>query len=60
IVGLLDEVELFHYDSNTRRAEVRQDWMIRVREDDPRYLKRGTEVLMDAQQVFKVNIEIAK
>ncbi|XP_077936857.1 H-2 class I histocompatibility antigen, K-D alpha chain isoform X2 [Gasterosteus aculeatus] len=60
IVGLLDEVELFHYDSNTRRAEVRQDWMIRVRGDDPRYLKRGTEVLMDAQQVFKVNIEIAK
>ncbi|XP_062414665.1 H-2 class I histocompatibility antigen, K-K alpha chain-like [Pungitius pungitius] len=59
-VGLVDEVEIYHYDSNTRRAEPRQDWMSRVTEDDPQYLKRNTEIFMGAQQVFKANIEIAK
>uniref|UniRef100_G3N8N8 Ig-like domain-containing protein n=1 Tax=Gasterosteus aculeatus TaxID=69293 RepID=G3N8N8_GASAC len=60
IVGLLDEVEMFHYDSNTRRAEPRQDWMSRVTEDDPQYWKRYTEILMGSQQVYKGNIETAK
>nr|ABN14356.1 MHC class I antigen [Gasterosteus aculeatus] len=59
-VGLLDEVEIVHYDSNTRRGEPRQDWMIRVTEDDPQYWKSQTEILMDDQQEFKASIEIAK
>nr|XP_040043855.1 H-2 class I histocompatibility antigen, Q9 alpha chain-like isoform X3 [Gasterosteus aculeatus aculeatus] len=52
-VGLLDEVEFSHYDSNTRRTEPRQDWMIRLTEDDPQYWKRSTEIFMGNQQVFK-------
>ncbi|XP_077936864.1 major histocompatibility complex class I-related protein 1 isoform X1 [Gasterosteus aculeatus] len=60
IVGLLDEVEISHYDSDTRRLEPRQDWMIRVTEDDPQFWKRNTELAMDAQQDFKGHIEIAK
>ncbi|KAM8841139.1 putative HLA class I histocompatibility antigen, alpha chain H [Spinachia spinachia] len=60
IVGLVDEVEFVHYDSNTRRAGPRQDWMSRVTEGDPQYWKRNTEVLMGSQQVHKANIEIAK
>uniref|UniRef100_G3NB26 Ig-like domain-containing protein n=1 Tax=Gasterosteus aculeatus TaxID=69293 RepID=G3NB26_GASAC len=60
VVGLLDEVEVVHYDSDTRRAEPRQDWMSRVTEDDPQYWKRNTEINMDTQQDFKANIEIAK
>uniref|UniRef100_G3NAP4 MHC class I-like antigen recognition-like domain-containing protein n=3 Tax=Gasterosteus aculeatus TaxID=69293 RepID=G3NAP4_GASAC len=59
-VGLLDEVEISHYDSNTRREEPRQDWMSRVTEDDPQYWKSETEILMGQQQGFKVNIETAK
>nr|XP_040043815.1 DLA class I histocompatibility antigen, A9/A9 alpha chain-like isoform X2 [Gasterosteus aculeatus aculeatus] len=59
-VGLLDEVEMFHYDSNTTRAEPKQDWMSRVIEDDPQYWKRQTEKSMNAQQVFKVDIGTAK
>uniref|UniRef100_A0A3Q2ZGG9 MHC class I-like antigen recognition-like domain-containing protein n=1 Tax=Kryptolebias marmoratus TaxID=37003 RepID=A0A3Q2ZGG9_KRYMA len=27
VVGLVDEVQMFHYDSNTMKAEPKQDWM---------------------------------
>ncbi|XP_062414314.1 major histocompatibility complex class I-related gene protein-like [Pungitius pungitius] len=59
-VGLVDEVEIYHYDSNTRRAEFRQNWMSRVTEEDPQYWERGTKILMGHQQVFKANIETVK
>ncbi|XP_078032002.1 major histocompatibility complex class I-related protein 1-like isoform X2 [Epinephelus lanceolatus] len=59
-VGLVDEVEMVHYDSNTKRAEPKQDWMSRVTADDPQYWQRQTEGLIGAQQTFKANIEIAK
>ncbi|XP_068431885.1 major histocompatibility complex class I-related gene protein-like [Clinocottus analis] len=60
IVGLVDELQIVHYDSNTRRAEPKQDWMIRVREEDPEYWKRQTELYFIYQQVSKDNIEEAK
>ncbi|XP_075962422.1 class I histocompatibility antigen, F10 alpha chain-like isoform X2 [Anarhichas minor] len=59
-VGLVDDVEMVHYDSNTRRAEPKQDWMSRVTEDDPQYWERSTEISMGTQQVYKDNIEILK
>ncbi|XP_045915633.1 H-2 class I histocompatibility antigen, K-K alpha chain-like [Micropterus dolomieu] len=59
-VGLVDEVQMFHYDSNTRRAEPRQDWMSRVTAGDPQYWQRETQISLAAQQVFKANIEVAK
>ncbi|XP_078029125.1 class I histocompatibility antigen, F10 alpha chain-like isoform X1 [Epinephelus lanceolatus] len=59
-VGLVDEVEVVHYDSNTSRAEPKQDWMSRVTEDVPQYWQRETESFLGAQQIFKANIEIAK
>ncbi|XP_078029133.1 class I histocompatibility antigen, F10 alpha chain-like [Epinephelus lanceolatus] len=59
-VGLVDEVEVVHYDSNTSRAEPKQDWMSRVTEDVPQYWQRETESFLGDQQVFKANIEIAK
>uniref|UniRef100_A0A3Q0T2F8 MHC class I-like antigen recognition-like domain-containing protein n=1 Tax=Amphilophus citrinellus TaxID=61819 RepID=A0A3Q0T2F8_AMPCI len=37
VVGMVDDVQIIHYDSSSRRAEPTQDWMIRVTEDDPQY-----------------------
>ncbi|XP_074469527.1 class I histocompatibility antigen, F10 alpha chain-like isoform X3 [Sebastes fasciatus] len=60
IVGLVDEVEMFHYDSNTRRAEPKQDWMNKVTEDDPQYWEKETEISKGSQQAFKSNLEVLK
>ncbi|KAL7387610.1 hypothetical protein ABVT39_026184 [Epinephelus coioides] len=60
VVGLVDEVEVVHYDSNTSRAEPKQDWMSRVTEDVPQYWQRETESFLGDQQIFKANIETAK
>ncbi|XP_038550663.1 major histocompatibility complex class I-related gene protein-like [Micropterus salmoides] len=60
IVGLVDEVQMFHYDSNTMKAEPKQDWMSRVTAGDPQYWQRETQSSLAAQQVFKANIEVAK
>ncbi|XP_037650648.1 BOLA class I histocompatibility antigen, alpha chain BL3-7-like [Sebastes umbrosus] len=59
-VGLVDELEISHYDSNTRRAEPKQDWMNNFTEDDPQYLETQTGYCKGAQQLFKVNLEVAK
>nr|XP_046273786.1 class I histocompatibility antigen, F10 alpha chain-like [Scatophagus argus] len=59
-VGLVDDVEMVHYDSNTRREEPKQDWMKKVTADDPQYLDRNTGKLVGQQQAFKANIETLK
>ncbi|XP_028453100.1 major histocompatibility complex class I-related gene protein [Perca flavescens] len=59
-VGLVDDVPIDHYDSNTKTAEPKQDWMSRVTEDDPQYWQRNTGNVVGDQQVFKANIEIVK
>ncbi|XP_074469567.1 class I histocompatibility antigen, F10 alpha chain-like [Sebastes fasciatus] len=59
-VALVDEVQIDHYDSNTRMVEPKQDWMTMITEDDPQYWERETENCNATQQVFKVNLEIAK
>uniref|UniRef100_A0A8C2WP57 Ig-like domain-containing protein n=1 Tax=Cyclopterus lumpus TaxID=8103 RepID=A0A8C2WP57_CYCLU len=59
-VGLVDELPISHYDSKTRRAEPKQDWMRRVTEQDPQYWKRETEKSLNIQQIYKGNIETAK
>ncbi|XP_067335533.1 major histocompatibility complex class I-related gene protein-like [Channa argus] len=59
-VGLVDAVQIIHYDSDTMRAEPKQDWMNKVTADDPYYWQRNTKGLIHAQQIYKNNIEIAK
>uniref|UniRef100_I3KPI1 Ig-like domain-containing protein n=1 Tax=Oreochromis niloticus TaxID=8128 RepID=I3KPI1_ORENI len=34
-VGLVDDVQMIHYDSNTQKAEFKQQWMEKAAEDDP-------------------------
>ncbi|XP_033986909.1 H-2 class I histocompatibility antigen, Q9 alpha chain-like [Trematomus bernacchii] len=60
IVGLVDEVEMVHYDSNTKRAEPKQDWMNNITEEDPQYWERETQISLGQQQGFINNIEVAK
>ncbi|XP_028256187.1 H-2 class I histocompatibility antigen, Q9 alpha chain-like [Parambassis ranga] len=59
-VGLVDEVQILHYDSNSKKLVPKQDWMNKVTEDDPQYWERETQIYMVNQQSFKANIETAK
>uniref|UniRef100_A0A3Q4I7S6 MHC class I-like antigen recognition-like domain-containing protein n=1 Tax=Neolamprologus brichardi TaxID=32507 RepID=A0A3Q4I7S6_NEOBR len=59
-VGLVDGVQMIRYDSNTEKAEFKQQWMEKAAEDDPQYLSRQTNRLMNTQQVFKGNIDTLK
>ncbi|KAK1880380.1 Major histocompatibility complex class I-related protein [Dissostichus eleginoides] len=59
-VGLVDEVEMVHYDSNTKRAEPKQDWMSNITAEDPDYWERNTQNFLGSQQLFKVGIETVK
>ncbi|XP_062292061.1 H-2 class I histocompatibility antigen, Q9 alpha chain-like [Scomber scombrus] len=58
--GLVDDIQIDHYDSNTERKVPKQGWMNKVTEDDPQYWERNTDVLKGHQQTFKVNIETVK
>uniref|UniRef100_UPI0037E9336F major histocompatibility complex class I-related gene protein-like n=1 Tax=Semicossyphus pulcher TaxID=241346 RepID=UPI0037E9336F len=60
IVGLVDGVQISYYDSNTRRAEPKQDWMSRVTAGDSNYWQWQTDLAVGEQQTFKGNIETAK
>ncbi|XP_029976394.1 class I histocompatibility antigen, F10 alpha chain-like isoform X1 [Salarias fasciatus] len=60
VVGLVDELQITHYDSNTRRVVPKQDWMNKVTEEDPTYWEDESDVSLRDQQTFKVNIEIMK
>uniref|UniRef100_A0A3Q3BG05 H-2 class I histocompatibility antigen, Q9 alpha chain n=1 Tax=Kryptolebias marmoratus TaxID=37003 RepID=A0A3Q3BG05_KRYMA len=57
-VGLVDEVQMFHYDSNTMKTEPKQDWMEKI--TDQQYWERQTQIGQGNQQVFKADIEILK
>ncbi|XP_033986903.1 major histocompatibility complex class I-related gene protein-like isoform X1 [Trematomus bernacchii] len=60
VVGLVDEVVMTHYDSNTRREGPKQDWMNKITAEDPQYWEGQTQASLGAQQVFKVDMETAK
>ncbi|KAM6899535.1 major histocompatibility complex class I-related gene protein [Xenentodon cancila] len=59
-VGLVDDVQMVHYDSNTKKTEPKQDWMSRVTEDLPQYWETETGKFAGTQQVYKANIEILR
>ncbi|XP_034016117.1 class I histocompatibility antigen, F10 alpha chain-like [Thalassophryne amazonica] len=59
-VGYVNDVLISHYDSNTKRAKPKQDWMEKVTTDDPQYWKRETQTNKGNQQLGKHNIETVK
>ncbi|XP_053719127.1 class I histocompatibility antigen, F10 alpha chain-like [Synchiropus splendidus] len=59
-VGLVDDVQILHYDSYSRRSELRQDWMKQVIADQPSYLERETQNFFGSQQEFKNTIGVVK
>uniref|UniRef100_A0A3Q3F007 MHC class I-like antigen recognition-like domain-containing protein n=1 Tax=Labrus bergylta TaxID=56723 RepID=A0A3Q3F007_9LABR len=60
IVGMVDDIQIDYYDSNTKRAEPKQDWMKKVTDDDADYWERLTEILKGDQQTYKVDLDILK
>ncbi|XP_051519839.1 major histocompatibility complex class I-related gene protein-like [Myxocyprinus asiaticus] len=57
-VGFLDGVPLVYYDSNTRRMSPRQEWMDKSVESV--YWERETQISIGFQELYKINIYIAK
>ncbi|XP_047239082.1 major histocompatibility complex class I-related gene protein-like isoform X2 [Girardinichthys multiradiatus] len=57
VVGLIDDVQIGYYDSNTQKAEPRQDWMRKNSEQD---IETWTRIGLGEQQDFKALIENLK
>ncbi|XP_061755117.1 class I histocompatibility antigen, F10 alpha chain-like isoform X1 [Nerophis ophidion] len=59
-VGYVDGVQIFHYDSNSRKAEAKQDWMNKITAEDPKYWQRQTEIGVGNELRDKHNLEVLK
>lgn len=57
-VGLVDEVQMVHYDSDSGRAVPKQDWM--EKNTDHQYWERQTGGLQAAHQTYKADFETLK
>ncbi|XP_062342652.1 major histocompatibility complex class I-related gene protein-like [Osmerus eperlanus] len=57
-VGMVDNVQMFYYDSNHPKMVPKQDWVNKA--VDPQFWERNTGNLVGSQQTFKANIEIVK
>ena len=59
-VWFVDEVQVARCDSNSKKAEPKQDWMIRVSEDDPQYWESQTQICVANQPLSQAIIESFK
>ncbi|CAL8396515.1 unnamed protein product [Gadus morhua 'NCC'] len=59
-VGMVDGVQMVHYDGNIRRTVLKQDWMEQLTRDYPDYLERSNGLSRGSQQAFKADIGIVK
>ncbi|XP_061755139.1 class I histocompatibility antigen, F10 alpha chain-like [Nerophis ophidion] len=59
-VGYVDGVQISHYDSNSRKAEAKQDWMNKITAENPKYWQRQTEISVDSELRDKHNLEVLK
>ncbi|KAK0130941.1 Major histocompatibility complex class I-related gene protein [Merluccius polli] len=60
VVGMVDELQFDYYDSNSQKTVFKQSWMDQLTRDEPDYLERNTGLSLNAQQIFKVDIENLK
>uniref|UniRef100_A0A3Q3M0Z4 MHC class I-like antigen recognition-like domain-containing protein n=1 Tax=Labrus bergylta TaxID=56723 RepID=A0A3Q3M0Z4_9LABR len=60
IVGMVDDIQAGHYDSNIKRVELKQDWVKKVTEDEAEYWKWLNQRAVGVQQLFKVDLDIFK
>uniref|UniRef100_A0A3Q3FWG6 PI-PLC Y-box domain-containing protein n=1 Tax=Labrus bergylta TaxID=56723 RepID=A0A3Q3FWG6_9LABR len=59
-IGMVDDIQIDYYDSNTKRTEPKQDWMKKATEDKADYWEWQSEISVGNQQNFKVNLDILK
>ncbi|KAM4539252.1 major histocompatibility complex class I-related gene protein-like [Odontesthes bonariensis] len=59
-VGLVDDVQISHCDSITKRNVPKQDWMTAATAEDPQYWDRNTQTCVGNQQSFKAGVQILK
>uniref|UniRef100_A0A3Q2E558 Ig-like domain-containing protein n=1 Tax=Cyprinodon variegatus TaxID=28743 RepID=A0A3Q2E558_CYPVA len=59
-VGLVDNVQINYCDSRTQKNVPKQEWMNEVSSEHPRYWEEETKTCWEKQQMFNVNIDIAK
>ncbi|KAK7933968.1 hypothetical protein WMY93_004864 [Mugilogobius chulae] len=59
-VVLVDDVQISHYDSDTKTCVSKQDWMDRVTQDDPRFWDKQTQDASDKQQREKEMFQTVK
>lgn len=60
VVGLMDDVQFFQFDSNSQQAVAKQDWLNKFAEANPQYFQRETQNLQGTIPAFKNNIDVAK
>ncbi|XP_030640368.1 major histocompatibility complex class I-related gene protein-like [Chanos chanos] len=59
-VGMVDDIPIVYYDSNSPQATPKQDWMHRVTRKHPQYWEKETGSFSGAQEAFITNIDTAK
>ncbi|XP_049598332.1 class I histocompatibility antigen, F10 alpha chain [Syngnathus scovelli] len=59
-LAYVDGVQILHYDSNSRKIKVKQQWVSKISADDPDHWDNELVVSASNAQVSKDNLEIAK
>ncbi|XP_061682100.1 class I histocompatibility antigen, F10 alpha chain-like [Syngnathoides biaculeatus] len=59
-VAYLDGIPISHYDSNSKKMNVKQDWVNNIRADEPHYWERETRESIENERISRASIEIAK
>ncbi|XP_051917102.1 class I histocompatibility antigen, F10 alpha chain-like isoform X2 [Hippocampus zosterae] len=59
-VAYVDDVEILQFDGNSRKTKAKLDWVNKIAAEDPDLLDRELYNSIGNEQVFKINLEIAK